>query len=114
MKQTAIGQLLQETNTLNPLPTTQADFDVYGWDTGTQVVDKYGDVGELSGLNQLPEALCEPIEWVGFLRAVAGSGGPLESGLLRQITQQMTSSLSPQIDGVLLSLHGAQSEEIAA
>ena len=81
---------------------------------GHKLLIKHGDMGELSGLTQLQEALREPIEWVGLLRAVAWSGGPLESGLLREITLQMTSALSPQIDGVLLSLHGAQSEEIAA
>ena len=109
VKQIAIGQLLQETNTLNPVQTTRRDFEAYGWAQGPEVVDKYGDVGELAGLTQLPEVLGASVEWVGLLRAVAWSGGPLEAGLLGQITQQMTRDLSPELDGVLLSLHGAQS-----
>ena len=35
----AIGQLWQETNTLNPLPTTLADFEAFGIYEGAEILE---------------------------------------------------------------------------
>ena len=50
MKRIAIGQVLQETNLLNPVETRREDFADYGLAQGDEVVARYGDVGELAGL----------------------------------------------------------------
>ena len=106
----AIGQILQETNTLNPVLTQRADFEAYGLVQGERVVDEYGDVGELAGFAALPEILGERIDWLGLCRAVAWSGGPLERGLMAELLELTIAPLrATSVDGVLLSLHGAQS-----
>lgn len=110
MKRIAIGQILQETNTLNPRLTQRTDFDVYGVAYGTDIVESYGDVGELAGFVTLPEVQGEDIEWVGLVRAVAWSGGPLDAGLLDTLVNETVAPLhNTSVDGVLLSLHGAES-----
>ena len=112
MKRIALGQILQETNTLNPLPTGRSDFEVYGYATGSEIVSGYGNVGELGGFMTLPDALGDPVSWVGLVRAVAWSNGPLAKGLLDELTAASIRPLqSEKVDGVILSLHGAQSAQ---
>lgn len=109
MKRIAIGQVLQETNLLNPVETRREDFADYGLAQGDEVVARYGDVGELAGLTTLPDACNEAIEWLGLLRAVAWHGGPLAAGLTGEFVEALVAPLhSTSVDGVLLSLHGAQ------
>ena len=109
MTRIAIGQLLQETNSLNPVLTRREDFESYGLVSGAAVVERYGDVGELAGFTTFSEAAGTAVEWHGMLRAVAWSGGPLEQGLLAELIECMVAPLrGASIDGVLLSLHGAQ------
>lgn len=106
----AIGQLLQETNSLNPVLTRRQDFELYGLVSGAAVVERYGDVGELAGFATLADEIGAPVEWHGMLRAVAWSGGPLVHGLMAELIEGMTAPLwAATVDGVLLSLHGAQS-----
>lgn len=103
----AVGQCLQESNALNPVLTTRPDFEVYGLAQGNDVMQRYGDVGELAGFATLADEM--DVEWHGLLRAVAWSGGPLAEGLLAEIVEGMTAPLGQtKVDGVLLSLHGAQ------
>ena len=110
MTRIAIGQLLQETNSLNPVLTRREDFEVYGLVSDDAVVERYGDVGELAGFAAFPKEFEKPVEWQGMLRAVAWSGGPLVAGLLDELIEGMTAPLrAATADGVLLSLHGAQS-----
>lgn len=109
MKRIAVGQLLQETNTLNPLQTQRRDFEIYGLGQGEAVMARYGDTEELSGFATLPQRLGEAVEWLGLLRARAWSGGVLVPGLLAEIVEAFVAPLrGQQVDGVLLSLHGAQ------
>lgn len=112
MKRIAVGQILQETNTLNPISTRQSDFDVYGYASGPEIMTEYGDVGELAGFQCLSDILEEGVEWTGLVRAVAWSNGPLEPGLLANLTASTIQPLEAEnFDGVLLSLHGAQSSK---
>jgi len=109
MTRIAVGQILQETNSINPVPTSLADFDIFGLATGDDVMGEYGDVGELAGFASLPDALGEDVEWLGLVRAVAWSGGPMRDELLSSLIEQLVGPLRQQrADGVLLSLHGAQ------
>ncbi len=109
-KRIAIGQVRQETNSFNPVLTERSHFDDYGLVTGADIVERYGDVGELSGFTELPKILGSPLEWVGLCRAVTWSGGPLAAGLLAELIEMTVQPLRVgAVDGVLLSLHGAQS-----
>lgn len=110
MKRIAIGQVRQETNSFNPVLTERSHFEEYGLVTGVDIVERYGDVGELSGFTELPKILGSPVEWVGLCRAVTWSGGPLVAGLLAEMIEMTVEPLrAGAVDGVLLSLHGAQS-----
>ena len=108
MKRIAVGQILQETNTLNPKPTGRPEFELYGLERGPGVMDRYGDVGELAGFSSLPRILGEEVEWVGLVRAQAWSGGLLEDEWLEELVDGVAGALQQAgADGVLLSLHGA-------
>ena len=48
----AIGQLWQETNTLNPLSTTRADFEAFGVTRGAEMVSAMANTNELGGFTQ--------------------------------------------------------------
>ena len=110
MRRIAIGQVRQETNSFNPVLTERSHFEDYGLVTGADIVERYGDVGELSGFTELPKILGSPVEWVGLCRAVTWSGGPLAAGLLAELIEMAVQPLrAGAVDGVLLSLHGAQS-----
>lgn len=109
MKRVAVGQILQESNSLNPLLTTREDFRAFGLVTGPDVLARYGNVGELAGFSALPAEMEEAVEWIGLVRAVAWSGGPLEARLLDDLLNTVRCALHGRsLDGVLLSLHGAQ------
>ena len=109
MKRIAIGQVRQETNSFNPVLTERSHFEDYGLVRGADIVERYGDVGELSGFTELARVLDQPVEWVGLCRAVTWSGGPLASGLLAELIEMAVEALrAAPVDGVLLSLHGAQ------
>lgn len=109
-KRIAIGQVRQETNSFNPILTERFHFEDYGLVTGSQIVERYGNVNELSGFTELSKILQDPLEWVGMCRAVTWSGGPLAAGLLADLIEMTVAPLRDgNIDGVLLSLHGAQS-----
>lgn len=109
MKRIAVGQFLQETNTLNPVATELADFEAWGLARGPAVMERYGSVGELAGFADLPDLLGEKVEWVGLARAVAWSGGPLSVEARMRLEQELLHGLTAApVDGILLSLHGAQ------
>ena len=61
----AIGQLWQETNTFNPLPTTRADFEQFGVLRGAELVERMADTNELGGFIQALRAWPERPEIVG-------------------------------------------------
>jgi len=109
MPRIAVGQILQETNSINPVPTVREDFSMYGIATGVEVMARYGDVGELAGFARLPEVLGAGVEWLGLVRAVTWSGGPMTDVLLAELTAELVSpAVDAGLDGVLLSLHGSQ------
>jgi hypothetical protein len=48
----AIGQLWQETNTFNPIPTTRADFEAFGVLRGPEMLERMATTNELGGFIQ--------------------------------------------------------------
>ena len=65
----AIGQLWQETNTFNPLPTTRADFEAWGVVRGPDLVEQMARTNELGGFIQSLRAWPERVSLSGVIRA---------------------------------------------
>jgi microcystin degradation protein MlrC len=105
----AIGQLWQETNTFNPLPTTHADFEAMGVYLGDEVVECMAQTNELGGFIQELRDWPERPEVVGLFRFPAWPSGPLTAEALENTLRSILEALqvrSPH-DAVLLALHGA-------
>lgn len=109
MKRIAVGQLWQESNSLNPVASTRADFEAFGTAEGPDVMERFGGTGELAGFAEFPAITGESVEWLGLVRALAWSGGPMDDAFFRGILKSLIAPLrKATVDGVLLSLHGAQ------
>jgi microcystin degradation protein MlrC len=105
----AIGQLWQETNTWNPLPTTRADFEQFGVLRGQEMVERMADTNELGGFIQSLRSWPEQPQIVGLVRLPAWPGGVATHETFIWLRQELTEALSRQlpVDAVLLALHGA-------
>ena len=71
----AIGQLWQETNTFNPIPTTKQDFEYLGLLRGNDLVEKMADTNELGGFIQSLRRWPEQPAIIGLVRLPAWPGG---------------------------------------
>lgn len=105
----AIGQLWQETNTFNPLPTTRQDFEQFGILRGHDLVERMADTNELGAFIQTLRTWPEKPEIVGLVRLPAWPSGPATPETFDWIKQEMLDALGhePRFDAVLLALHGA-------
>jgi microcystin degradation protein MlrC len=72
----AIGQLWQESNTLNAIPTTLADFEAFGSCDGPTLLERFAETNELGGFIQSLRAWPKRPEIVGLKRCAAWPGGP--------------------------------------
>lgn len=104
-----IGQLWQETNTFNPLPTTRADFEQFGVLRGREIVEQMADTNELGGFIQSLGAWPPPAEIVGLVRLPAWPSGPATAETFDWILAEILAALdrAGDLDGILLALHGA-------
>lgn len=109
----AVGQLWQESNTFNPIPTTRAGFEHFGIVRGPELVERMADTNELGGFIQSLRSWPEKPEIVGLLRLPAWPGGVITSDTFAWIRQEMTDALrrALPVDAVLLALHGAMVAE---
>jgi microcystin degradation protein MlrC len=105
----AIGQLWQETNTFNSIPTTQRDFEQFGIVCGAELVERMADTNELGGFIQSLRRWPEQPEIVGLIRLPAWPGGTATSDTFVWIREELTEALrrALPVDGVLLALHGS-------
>jgi len=105
----AVGQLWQETNTLNPWPTRREDFEQFGVLRGQELVSQMAHTNELGGFIQSLAGWAERPEVVGLVRLPAWPAGPLTTEAFGWLHTEMLSALEEAgpIDGVLLALHGA-------
>jgi microcystin degradation protein MlrC len=105
----AIGQLWQESNTFNPIPSTRADFEHFGIVRGDELVERMADTNELGGFIQSLRGWPEQPEILGMVRLPAWPGGMVTAGTFAWIRQEMTDALrrALPVDAVLLALHGA-------
>src|SRR5262249_12218383 len=111
----AIGQLWQETNTFNPLPTRRADFEQFGVLRGDELVQKMADTNEPGGFIQSLRAWPERPEIVGLARLPAWPAGIVTHDTFLWVRQELTEALggAMPIDAVLLALHGSMVAEDA-
>jgi len=109
----AIGQLWQETNTFNPLPTTRADFEQFGVLRGPDLVERMADTNEPGGFIQSLRSWPEKPEIVGLVRLPAWPSGAATHETFLWLRQEMIEALSRAlpVDAVLLALHGAMVAE---
>src|SRR5262245_53333796 len=105
----AVGQLWQETNTFNPLPTTRADFEQFGIVRGGELVERMADTNELGGFIQALRSWPERPEIVGLVRLPAWPGGTATNATFDWLRRELLDALRAAlpVDGVLLALHGA-------
>jgi microcystin degradation protein MlrC len=105
----AVGQVSQETNTFNPVPTTRQDFEDFGVFRGADVVARMAQTNELGGFIQSLWAWPERPEIVGLVRLSAWPGGQVTRPTIDWLRDELHDSLhrAGPLDGVLLSLHGA-------
>lgn len=109
----AVGQLWQETNTFNRVPTTRADFENWGLATGSQILDEYGATGELGGFLAEWRRDDPSAEFVGLARFACWPWGAVDRStweFLRQTFQEQLAQAGP-LDAVFLALHGAMAAD---
>ena len=109
----AVGQLWQETNTFNPLPTRRADFDQFGVLRGRELVERMAETNELGGFIQSLRTWPERPEIVGLVRLPAWPAGIVTAETFDWIEAEFTAAVrrALPLDGVLLALHGAMVAE---
>ena len=107
----AIGQLWQETNTLNPLPTRRQNFAQFGVTRGAELVERMATTNELGGFIQSLRQWPESPEIVGLVRLPAWPSGAATPDTFDWIVSEMVKAIraAGNVDGVLLALHGAMS-----
>ncbi len=105
----AVGQLWQETNTFNPIPTTYDDFETFGIDEGADLVEKMAHTNELGGFIQSLMQWPEKPEIVGLVRLPAWPAGTLTAEGCDRLMERMRHALerAGKVDAVLLALHGS-------
>jgi len=105
----AIGQVMQESNTFNPLPTTRADFEAMGIFRGNEIIEKLSQTNEIGGMIQTLRGWPEAPEIVGLIRFLAWPAGAATAGTYDWLRDEMVQSLrsAGPIDAVLMVLHGA-------
>jgi microcystin degradation protein MlrC len=109
----AVGQLWQESNTFNPLPTTRADFEHFGVVRGAELVERMAETNELGGFIQSLRRWPERPEVVGLVRLPAWPGGAATHDTFVWLRDELVAALREAlpVDAVLLALHGSLAAE---
>ncbi len=109
----AVGQLWQETNTLNPVPTTRVDFEDFGVLRGARLLEQMAQTNELGGMIQSLGAWREKHEIVGLVRLAAWPSGPTTHEAFEWLSKSLLDAVftALPVDGLLLALHGAMVAE---
>jgi microcystin degradation protein MlrC len=109
----AIGQLWQETNTLNPLPTTRAEFEQFGIFRGAELVERMANTNELGGFIQAMRRWPEEPDIVGLVRLPAWPSGRATPETFDWLCEEMLDAIrgAGKCDALLLALHGAMAAD---
>ncbi len=109
----ALGQIWQETNTLNPIRTTREDFEAFGVSRGDEMLRQMANTNELGGFIQSLRKWPENPELVGLVRLPAWPAGTATAETFEWIKQEVLAALAKAlpVDAVLLALHGSMAAE---
>src|SRR4051794_35539900 len=89
----AIGQLWQETNTFNPIPTTRDDFEQFGVLRGRELIEQMAETNELGGFIQSLRCWPERPEIVPLVRLPAWPSGAATPDTVAWLRQEMLSAV---------------------
>ena len=105
----AVGQIWQETNTLNPCPTTREDFELFGVSHGPEMVSEMAHTNELGGFIQSLRQWPVVPEIIGLVRLPAWPGGQITADAYEWLADEMAAAVDQAmpVDGLLMALHGA-------
>ncbi len=110
-KTIVFAEILQETNSFSPVPTTERDFRAESLIFGDELVAySREERKELGGFLQAVDDLGGGrIELVPLVKARSMSGGPVERHLYERIKNHILEGVrrQPRVDGIYLSMHGA-------
>ena len=109
----AIGQVWQETNTLNPNLTTRAEFDAMGVSRGVEVLERMANTNEPGGFIQTIRGWEQDVDLVGLVRLPAWPSGMVSEETFHWMVEEIVQSLQAAIpvDAILFALHGSMSAE---
>jgi microcystin degradation protein MlrC len=104
-------QVMQETCSFNPTPTTLADFESFGIHVGRDVLERSDTAGPIGGYLAGVAASGVAVETVPIVRGTAQSGGRLTHDAFRHFDDLIRRGLvgAAALDGVVMLLHGAAS-----
>jgi len=106
-------QVMQETCSFNPTPTTLADFESFGIRLGTDMLHQSDSVGPVAGYLEGVARSGADIVTVPIVRGTAQSGGRLTRQAFDYFDRVVRDGLTAasELDGVVMLLHGAASAD---
>lgn len=106
-------QVMQETCSFNPTPTTLADFASFGIYTGTEMLDRSDVAGPVAGYLDGVAASGVAVDTVAIVRGTAQSGGRLTTEAFEHFDRAIATGLAAagKLDGLVMLLHGAASAD---
>lgn len=106
-------QVMQETCSFNPTPTTLDDFASFGIHSGTDVLERSDTAGPIAGYLEGVRLSGHTVDTVPIVRGTAQSGGRLTREAFDHFDAVIRDGLTAagELDGVVMLLHGAASAE---
>lgn len=106
-------QVMQETSSFNPTPTTLSDFEKFGIYEGEEMLDQTDPAGPLGGYLEGIEQSGIEVETVPIVRGTTRSGGRLTRQAFEFFDTRVRDGLgvAGDLDGLVMLLHGAASAE---
>ena len=106
-------QVMQETCSFNPTPTTLADFASFGILEGAEMLERSDSAGPIGGYLEAVARSGSAIETVPIIRGTAQSGGRLTREAFEFFDAKVRDGLAGAgtLDGVVMLLHGAASAD---
>lgn len=106
-------QVMQETCSFNPTPTTLADFEAFGIRLGRDVLELSDTAGPIAGYLAAVASSDADVETVPIVRGTAQSGGRLTREAFDHFDGVVRTGLlgAGTLDGVVMLLHGAASAD---
>ncbi len=109
----AIAEIVQETDSFNPVHSGLPEFERYGLYQGREILEKVPGVGMLGAFLDLAQDELKGMELFPILRAWAGACGTLTAETLDYFESRIVEGLQAALplDGFYFALHGAAAAE---